>query len=264
MGSRRKRALRLKTPEEIGLLAEGGAILRQALDTVIRAVRPGVTGLELDRLAEEILRAAGAEPSFKGYVGGDGKKFPAALCVSVNSAIVHGVPTNVPLQEGDVVGLDLGARYRRLFTDTATTVVVGSGTEEAKRVVAVTHEALAAATAVVRPGATTGDLGAAVQRIVERAGFSVVRDLTGHGVGYAVHEDPRVPNFGTPGEGVQLVEGLVIAIEPMVIASSNPSVRVGADGWTVFATDPVLTAHEEHTVAVTRNGAQVLTLHPAA
>lgn len=251
--------IRAKTPAEIAILAEGGAILRRALDAVVQAARPGITGQALNQLAEQTLRAAGAEPSFKGYAGSDGKKFPASLCVSVNSAIVHGVPTSEPLKEGDVVGLDLGARYRGLFTDAATTIIVGKGTEDAERIIAVTRAALAAGVAAVRPGATTGDIGAAVQDIVERAGFSVVRDLTGHGVGYAVHEEPRVPNFGHRGEGVRLIENLIVAIEPMVIASKNPAVVVANDGWTVLAADSVLTAHEEHTVVVTRDGARILT-----
>lgn len=250
---------RVKTPEEIAILAEGGAILKRALRAVVEAARPGVTGKDLDRLAEEQLRAAGAEPSFKGYRSKDERPFPASLCVSVNSAIVHGLPTDAPLKDGDVVGLDLGARYQGLYTDTATTVIVGKGTPEAERLIAVTKAALQAGIAAVRPGATTGDIGAAIQRTAEAAGFSVVRDLTGHGVGYAVHEPPRVPCFGAPGTGEKLVEGLVIAIEPMVIAGPVSRVTVADDGWTVVAADPVLTAHEEDTIVVTRDGARVLT-----
>lgn len=249
-----------KTPGEVARIAEGGAILKRALREVVEAARPGVTGAELDRLAEEQLRAAGAEPSFKGYRGKDARPFPASLCVSVNSAIVHGLPTDAPLNEGDVVGLDLGARYKGLYTDAATTIIVGKGTSEAERLIAVTKAALRAGIAAVRPGATTGDIGSAIQRTVEAAGFSVVRDLTGHGVGYAVHEAPRVPCFGSPGTGDTLVEGLVIAIEPMVIAGPVHRVQVADDGWTVVAADPVLTAHEEDTVVVTRDGARVLTV----
>lgn len=255
----RSTAIRPKTAEEIAILADGGAILRGALDAVVAAARPGVTGRKLDALAETTLRAAGAEPSFKGYPGSDGKAFPASLCVSLNTAIVHGVPTDIPLKSGDVVGLDLGCRYRGLFTDTATTVIVGRGTADARRLIQVTRDALDAGIARVRVGATIGDIASAVQTLVEAAGYSVVRDLTGHGVGYAVHEPPRVPNFGRPGEGVRLTEGLVIAIEPMVVAGPHHTVAVAADGWTVIATDPVLTAHEEHTVAVTHRGARVLT-----
>lgn len=251
---------RPKSPKEISALAEGGALLRRALEAVVAAARPGVTGIELDRLAEQTLRARGAEPSFKGYQGGDKREFPAALCVSVNNAIVHGPPNDTPFKAGDVVGLDLGTRYCGLFTDTATTVIVGGkGTVEAERLIVVTRAALAAGIAVVRIGATVGDIGSAVQRIVEQAGFAVVRDLTGHGVGYAVHEPPRIPNVGTPGTGDILVDGLVIAIEPMVIASRNHRVRVAADGWTVLSADDALTAHEEHTVVVTANEGRVLT-----
>ena len=248
-----------KSPEEIARLARGGAILRTVLEEVAALARPRVTGNELDAEAERRLRAAGAEPSFKGYAGGNGKMFPASLCVSVNSAIVHGVPTDEPLQEGDVVGLDLGCRYQGLFTDTALTILIGTGTAEAEKLLSVTREALRAGIAAIRPGATTGDIGAAVQRIVEEAGFAVVRDLTGHGVGYTVHEAPRIPNYGRRGKGAALVEGLVLAIEPMVIASKNHAVRVAEDGWTVLAADPVLAAHEEHTVVVTRDGARILT-----
>lgn len=253
------RSVQPKSPEEIERLARGGVILRTVLEEVAALARPGVTGNELDAEAERRLRAAGAEPSFKGYQGSDGKAFPASLCVSVNNAIVHGLPTDVPLREGDLVGLDLGCRHEGLFTDTAMTVSVGSGTAEAEKLIAVTRAALEAGIAAVRSGATIGDIGAAVQRVVEESGFAVVRDLTGHGVGYAVHEAPRVPNYGRPGDGVKLVEGMVLAIEPMVIAGKNPAVRVADDNWTVLAADPVLTAHEEHTIVVTANGARILT-----
>lgn len=251
---------RPKSPAEISVLAEGGAILRRALEAVADAAQPGVTGRELDRCAEHALRARGAAPSFKGYHGGDTRAFPASLCVSVNNAIVHGLPDDTPLTAGDVVGLDLGARYKGLFTDTATTIIVGGrGAPEAERLIAVTREALAAGIAAAQVGATVGDIGAAVQRVVEHAGFAAVRDLTGHGVGYAVHEAPRVPNVGRPGQGERLVEGLVLAIEPMVIASRNHQVRVAADGWTVLSAHDALTAHEEHTVAMTEAGPRVLT-----
>lgn len=251
--------LKPKSPEEIERLGLGGAILASALAAVAAAARPGVTGVELDRLAEETLRASGAEPSFKGYQGSNGKTFPGALCVSVNSAVVHGPPTDTPLEEGDVVGLDLGARFQGLFTDTATTIIVGKGSKEAERLVEVTATALKRGISAARPGATTGDIGAAVQAAAEAAGFSVVRDLTGHGVGYAVHEPPRVPNFGRRGEGTRLFPGLVLAIEPMVIAGSNHAVKVLQDGWTIVAEEPVLTAHMEHTVVVGDSGARVLT-----
>lgn len=251
---------RPKSQTEIERLAAGGQVLARALATVVAAARPGATGRELDRLAEETLRAAGAEPSFKGYAGKDGRPFPASLCVSVNSAVVHGLPTDEPLAAGDVVGLDLGAKYQGFYTDSATTIVVGGkGSAEAERVIRATREALAAGIAAARTGGTVGDIGAAIQQVAEAAGFSVVRDLTGHGVGYAVHEPPRVPCTGTPGEGERLAEGLVLAIEPMVIAGKNHRVRVAPDGWTVVADDAVLTAHEEHTVVVTASGPQILT-----
>lgn len=257
-----ERPISPKSPEEIERLARGGAVLRRVLEELAAMVKPGVTGQELDREAERRLRAKGAEPSFKGFTSGKGKPFPATLCVSANRAIVHGLPTPDPFQEGDLVGLDLGCRYEGLYTDTALTMIVGRGTAEAARLLEVTRAALAAGIAVVRPGSTTGDIGAAIQRVVDQAGFSVVRDLTGHGVGYAVHEPPPVPNFGRPGSGTALVEGLVLAIEPMVVASSKSGVRLGADGWTVFAAASALTAHEEHTVVVTKDGVRILTLAP--
>ncbi|TSC73003.1 MAG: methionyl aminopeptidase [Parcubacteria group bacterium Gr01-1014_38] len=264
------KSLKPKSPEDIERLARGGAILRTVLEEVAALARPGITGKELDAEAERRLRAAGAEPSFKGYAGGDGKAFPASLCVSVNSAVVHGLPTDEPLKHGDVVGLDLGCRYEGLFTDTAMTIFVGDEHDREKKnpiahaLIRATRRALQAGIQAARTGATTGDIGYAIGHLVEQIyGFSVVRDFTGHGVGYAVHEAPRVPNSGRPGEGAKLVEGLVLAIEPMVIASKNHAVRIAKDGWTVLAADPVLAAHEEHTVAVTAQGSRILTRRAA-
>jgi methionyl aminopeptidase len=254
------RPLSPKSPEEIERLARGGAILRGVLEEVAALVKPGVTGAYLDAEAERRLRRRRAEPSFKGYStsGRPNDAFPAALCVSVNSAVVHGLPTDVPFQEGDIVGLDLGCRFEELYTDTAMTVPVGKISREAKRLLTITRRALTAAVALVRPGVTTGDIGATVQKIVEKAGFSVVRDLVGHGVGYDVHEEPNIPNFGKPGGGVALLEGAVIAIEPMVVVGQH-QVEVAPDGWTVVVKDRTLAAHEELTVAVTSDGVRVLT-----
>ena len=253
-----KRPLSQKSPEEVERLARGGAILRRVLEEVALLARPGATGKQLDEEAEKRLRAHGAVPSFLGYVSSGERAFPASLCVSVNSAIVHGVPTDQPFAEGDVVGLDLGCRFEGLYTDTATTIAIGEVTPGAERLLAVTKKALAEAIAIVHPGVKTGDIGATVQAIVEKEGFSVVRDLVGHGVGYEVHEEPSIPNFGKRGEGIALPEGAVIAIEPMVVAGKH-QVEVAPDGWTVVAKDGTLTAHEEHTVAVTKEGARVLT-----
>lgn len=255
-----KRPLSTKSPEEIERLARGGAILRGVLAHVAKRVKSGVTGAELDREAERRLRAQGAEPSFKGYspTGDPTTAYPFALCISVNSAVVHGLPTETPFREGDIVGLDLGCKFEGLYTDTATTVGVGDVSPEAKKLLDVTRKALHAAIGVVKPGVTTGDIGATVQELVERAGFSVVRDLVGHGVGYDIHEEPNVPNFGKRGEGVALAEGVVIAIEPMVVAGKH-HIEIAPDGWTVVARDGTLAAHEEHTVAITKKGVQILT-----
>lgn len=256
----KKRRFTPKTPEEIERLARGGAILRQVLNDIAAMVKPGVSGVELDSAAEARLRASGAEPSFKGYgaAKGGADAFPASLCVSVNNAVVHGLPTATPLREGDIVGLDLGCRFEGLYTDTATTVPVGRVSREAQRLLDVTREALRRAVALLRPGVMTGDIGATVQKIAEDAGFSVVRTLVGHGVGYAVHEEPSVPNFGKRGGGVALPAGSVIAIEPMLTAGSH-EVEVAPDGWTVVTKDGSLAAHEELTVAITARGARVLT-----
>jgi methionyl aminopeptidase len=249
-----------KTAAEIASLARGGAILRTVLEDLAALAKPGVTGSALNVEAEKRLRARGAEPSFLGYAptGKPEDAFPASLCVSVNEAIVHGMPNDVPFRSGDIVGLDLGCVYEGFYTDTALTMGIGRVAPQAKKLIAVTRQALASAIAIVRPGIRTGDIGATVQELVEAEGFSLVRDLTGHGVGYAVHEDPRIPNFGRRGEGTLLEEGMVIAIEPMVFVGKH-EIEVAADGWTIVSKDRTLGAHEEHTVAITNTGARVLT-----
>lgn len=253
--------LRLKTPEDIEILAEGGRILRTVLEDVAALVRPGITGKELDTKAEAALHMHGANPSFKGYnpSGRRSNAFPASLCVSINSAVVHGIPDATPFQEGDVIGLDIGCVYKGLYTDTAMTVVAGSPSRDARLLIEVTRNALAAGIDAVRPENTVGDIGAAIQSVVEHAGLSVVRDLVGHGVGYAVHEEPSVPNVGKPGRGTVLREGMVIALEPMV-TKGDYAVTVASDGWTVITTNGKQAAHEEHTVAVVSGGSRVLTV----
>lgn len=255
-----KNLVTIKTSEEIERLAKGGKILRDVLEKVVLSVRPGVTGKDLDFEAEKLLRASGAVPSFKNYSpsGEPGEAFPAALCVSVNSAVVHGIPDDQPLLEGDIVSLDIGCRYDGLYTDTAITVGVGKISEEAKKLISITKQSLQAAVDVIKPNVTTGEIGAAVQKIAEKAGYSVVRDLVGHGVGYAVHEQPSVPNYGKKGQGTVLPIGAVIAIEPMVLAGKQ-FVETDKDGWTVRTSDGRLAAHEEVTVAVIAGGGRVLT-----
>lgn len=248
----------LKNELEIKVLAEGGAILAQVLDVLAQEAVVGVTGRQLDERARELLYAHGTAPSFLGYGSRGQAPFPAALCVSVNEAVVHGLPNDRVFQEGDIVKLDLGLIYKGMYLDSAHTVLIGSASAEAKKLRDVTREALNVGIEAAHYGNTTGDIGAAVQEYVEGHGFGVVRQLVGHGVGHAVHEEPPVPNFGKAGKGTKLSVGLVIAIEPMVTAG-NPAVVTAADGWTVKTDDGSLAAHEEHTVAITKDGPRVLT-----
>lgn len=251
--------IQLKSANDINHLAEGGSILAGVLDQLEAAVRVGVKPTDLDDMTREMLRQADCVPSFLNYAPENHLPFPAALCVSVNEAIVHGLPNSVSFREGDVVGLDLGLIYRiKYYLDSARTVIVGQGSPEAAGLVAATKQALAIGMAAAQAGKTTGDIGAAVQEYVESRGYGVIRELVGHGVGFAVHEEPKVPNFGTRGSGVRLEPGLVIAIEPMV-SIGDPAVTTGSDGWSVVVTSGNLTAHFEHTVAITETGPRVLT-----
>lgn len=250
--------VRRKSKAEIETLATGGRLLGELLNRLVAEVKPGVTGIALDQLAQQWIQEAGVKPSFLGYGSGDGKPFPAALCVSVNEAVVHGLPNDELLKEGDIVGLDLGIIYNKLYLDAARTVAVGKTSDEAEQLLLVTREALRLGITAAQVGNKIGDIGWAVQEYVEAEGYGVVRQLVGHGVGYAVHEEPQVPNFGMAGKGLKLEEGLVIAIEPMVTAG-NPLVSTAADGWTVVTKDRSLSAHEEDTVAITANGPRVLT-----
>jgi methionyl aminopeptidase len=245
----------LRTPDEIARIGEACAVVHEVLDELARAAAPGVTTAELDRIASALARARGAEPAFLGYHG-----YPASLCVSVNDEIVHGIPSpRRRLAEGDVVGLDFGVVLAGWYGDAARTVAVGRIAPGAARLLGVGSEALRRAVAAARPGATTGDVGAAVQRYVEAEGFSVVRDFVGHGIGRRLHEPPHVPNFGAPGTGEGLRAGMVLAIEPMVNAGT-PDVEQLDDGWTAVTADGSLSAHFEHTVALTENGPVVLGL----
>jgi methionyl aminopeptidase len=230
-------------------------VVRETLELVRGLVKPGVTTLDLENAAEARIAELGAKPAFKGYHG-----FPCVLCTSVNSEVVHGIPSaNRVLKEGDIVSVDCGAIIDGYFGDAAITVPVGTKIDpRTARLVKVTEASLHAAIAVVRPGATLGDVGQAVQKVVEAEGFSVVRDFVGHGIGSRMHEDPQVPNFGQAGHGMKLRAGMVIAIEPMVNAG-KPDVVVLDDGWTAVAADGSMSAHFEHTVAVTATGARVLT-----
>jgi len=242
----------LKTTGEIELMDEANRIVHQVLDGIAERVRPGITTGELDRWAEETIRAAGGVPAFLNYRG-----FPATLCTSINDVVVHGIPDNRSLNEGDIVGVDCGVLYKGYYGDAARTYAVGEVGQVARQLMTVTRDALALAVEQVRSGARLGDIGHAVQEHVEKHGFSVVREFVGHGIGTSLHEDPQVPNFGEPGRGPRLKPGLVLAIEPMVNAGSS-TVKVDPDGWTARTADGTLSAHFEFSVAVTESGPRVL------
>jgi len=236
-------------------MRRAGRVVREALELVRGLVKPGITTLDLEKAAEARIKDLGAKPAFKGYHG-----FPCVLCTSVNSEVVHGIPSQKRvLKEGDIVSVDCGAVVDGFYGDAAITVPVGEKIHpDTARLLRVTEASLQAGIAAVKPGATLGDVGAAVQGVVEAEGFSVVRDFVGHGIGSHMHEDPQVPNFGEAGRGMKLRAGMVIAIEPMVNAG-KPDVVVLEDGWTAVAADGSMSAHFEHTVAVTATGSRILT-----
>lgn len=256
--------IKLKTPQEIQSLRQAGKTLARVLEAVVATVKPGITTKTLDQLAERLIREAGARPAFLGYRGGDRKPFPSTLCASVNDTVVHAPASEEQLREGDIVGLDLGLAQkfgeRWLYVDMAKTVPVGAVSRTARRLMAVTEEALASGIAEVMPGKRISDISRAVQRRIEAAGYSAVRQLVGHGVGYDVHEEPRVPNYVDKDfEDYELQVGLVIAIEPMANAG-HWRANTKPDGWTIVTADGSLSAHFEHTVAVTGKGCEILTL----
>jgi methionyl aminopeptidase len=243
-----------KSPREVERMAEAGAVVARTLDLLREHIRPGISTRELDEIADEFIRSEGAVPTSKGYKG-----YPAAICISPNEMIVHGIPGRYRLREGDVVTCDVGVTLDGLIADSAVTFPVGEIDVEAQRLLDVCQAALTAGIEQARVGNRVGDISHAVQEVVEEGGFSVVRALVGHGVGRSYHEEPQVPNFGLPGRGVQLVEGLTIAIEPMITAGSSQIV-VADDGWSISTDDGSLSAHFEHTVAVTADGPRILTL----
>jgi len=247
----------LKTAGEVAMMDEANRIVHLVLNGVAERIRPGVTTRELDAWAEQQIRSAGAVPAFLNYRG-----YPATLCTSVNDVIVHGIPGETVLREGDIVGVDCGVVYNGYYGDAARTFAVGKVREQAQRLLDVTREALDLAVAQVRPGARLSDIGSAVQRHVEKNGFSVVREFVGHGIGTALHEEPQVPNYGEPGRGVKLKPGMVLAIEPMVNVGL-PGVRFDQDGWTARTEDGSLSAHFEFSVAVTPDGHRVLGVNAA-
>jgi len=247
--------IQIKSPREIEIMAEGGKILAAAVELLRGEVRPGRSTAELDALAEEFIRGHDrAVPSFKGLYG-----FPGSICASINHEIVHGIPSRKRvLHEGDIISIDVGVKYQEMFTDAAATVPVGEVPAESRRLLEVTERALEAGIAAATVDNHVGDIGAAVQGVVEAAGFTVVRELVGHGVGFAPHEELQVPNYGKPKRGKRLVPGLTIAIEPMVNAGSAAT-RTLPDRWTVVTADGSRSAHFEHTVAITEAGPRVLT-----
>ncbi|MDP3995594.1 MAG: type I methionyl aminopeptidase [bacterium] len=247
-----------KTPQEIELLAEGGHILARIMRDLAGMCAPGAKARDLDAYAEEEIKKAGGEPSFKGF-GSPGQEFPNALCVSPNDMLVHGIPHRALIfKEGDLIGLDLGMRYKGLYTDHATTVPVGAISAEDERLLAITRQCLDRGIAKALIGNRLGDIGHAVQEYAEELGYGVIRSLTGHAVGYGVHEEPRIPNYGKAGSGDEIVEGAVLAIEPM-IAIGGPDVQTAEDGWGVVTRDKTRSAHFEHTIAVTKGGPRILT-----
>jgi methionyl aminopeptidase len=244
----------LKTAEELEKMRRAGRIVASMRRQVLAAVRPGITTGELDAIGEEHITSNGAVPSFKGYRG-----FPRSICASVNEELVHGIPGDRVLREGDLLSLDFGAIWEGYHGDSAVSVFIGeSPSDQAEKLVRVTEEALEAGISEVRSGGRLSDIGHAVQQVVEGAGFGVVREYVGHGIGQSLHEDPPVPNYGAPGRGPELRPGMALAIEPMVTLG-DWATRVLDDGWTVVTEDGSLCAHFEHTVALTDAGAEILT-----
>ena len=247
-----------KSPAEIVRMRAASQLVAQVLDELAAMVAPGVSTADLDAAAEARVRAAGAEPAFKGYRG-----YPATLCASVNEQVIHGIPSKKPLQAGDIVSLDMGVKLGGYYGDSAVTMAVGAVSEDASRLLRVTQEALERGIAQVKVGGRISDIGHAIQKHVEAHGFSVVREFVGHGIGASLHEEPQIANYGEPGRGPRLAEGMTLAIEPMV-NMGRAGVKVLSDGWTAVTKDGSLSAHFEHTVAVTKDGPLVLTARPVA
>lgn len=248
--------IELKTEREIEIIKRNGKILAQALKLVKERIRPGTKTKELNRLAEDLIRGQGAYPAFKGYRG-----FPSSICVSIDEEVVHGIPGERALEQGQIVSVDVGVLKDGYYADAARTYSVGEIPERSQKLIDVTREALEQALDSVKEGRRLSDVSHAIQSFVERNGFSVVRDLVGHGIGKKMHEEPQIPNFGEPGQGVALKKGMVFAIEPMVNMGSW-EIETRDDHWTIVTRDGSLSAHFEHTVAVTGNGAEILTQDP--
>lgn len=248
----------VKDPWELALMRQSGRRLAEVIDVLREHVRPGVTTAELDTIAEREIEARGGKPSFKGYKAGGTIPFPATICASPNHQVVHGIPTELPLRDGDIISIDVGLIYGGYHADAAFTVAVGEVSDEVQRLLDETERSLYEGIAQAWPGNRIGDIGHAIQSYIEPLGFGVVRDFVGHGIGRLLHETPSVPNYGTPNQGQRLKEGFCLAIEPM-ITMGNHKTDMLRDGWTVVTTDKSLAAHFEHTVAITSRGPEVLT-----
>lgn len=242
-----------KSPAELEKMRAASVLVAEVLEEIAGMVAPGVSTLELDAAAERLVRAAGAQPAFKGYRG-----YPNTICASVNEQVIHGIPSKQPLAEGDIISLDMGVKMNGFFGDSAVTVPVGRIPDQAAELLRVTRESLERGIEQVRLGGRVSDIGHAIQAHVEAHGFSVVREFVGHGIGASLHEDPQIANYGDPGRGPRLAEGMTLAIEPMVNVG-KPQVKMLSDGWTAVTRDGSLSAHFEHTVAVTKSGPLVLT-----
>jgi methionyl aminopeptidase len=246
--------IQYKSAREIEKMRKAGRIVAEALDLLSENIKPGVTTLALDRLAADYFRRQNARSAFLGYQG-----FPAHICVSIDNEVVHGIPRNRKLEEGQIVSLDVGATIDGYYGDAARSYGVGEISDEAQKLLEITEQALHRGIEQCKVGKRLGDLSAAIQSFVEAEGFSVVRDLVGHGIGRKMHEDPQVPNYGEPDTGMELNEGLVLAIEPMINAGGY-EIRILSDGWTIVTADDSNSAHFEHTVAITADGPQILTV----
>ncbi len=245
--------IEIKTPDEIKRMAEASRIVAEVLGEIRKNVSPGVTTIDLDALAESYIVSKKAKPAFKGYKG-----YPASVCTSVNEQVVHGIPSKTKLEEGDIISLDVGVFHKGFYGDAAVTLPVGRISKKAEKLLSVTEASLQAGIEAAVAGNRLSDISARIQQCAESAGFSVVRNFVGHGIGRSLHEEPQIPNFGKPGEGPRLKEGMTLAIEPMVNAGSW-EVIIENDGWTAITKDRSLSAHFEHTVAITKDGQTVLT-----
>ena len=246
----------VKSPEAIDCLRKAGKMLAHTLDVTSKAVKPGITGEELDTLARRTIIDQGGEPNFLGFEG-----YPGTICLSINDRVVHGIPQGQTIKAGDVVSLDIGVRYKGWNTDAALTVIVSPANPEDEALVKATSDSLAAGIRMVRPGVQLGDVQAAIQKVIEAHGYGLVRSLSGHGIGRSLHEAPSIPNYGQPGTGVMLEAGMVFCLEPMLTIGSG-KVRTCDDGWGVVSLEHGRAAHKEHTVLVTKTGYEILTAQP--